>query len=106
MTENTLRSPNGGESYIQRRNLIEQVDVSEVTPLISGKAFEKARQEATAAGTLGAFYNRVYLSALHEYVQPGDEVWKYSTIETLSGDSGYCVVRGDTVIARHVVLMS
>ena len=105
-TKGKLRTPSGGESRIQRQHLVKQIDRSRVTEPISGKAFDEARREATAAGTLNEFYDRVYLSALHEQLQQGDEVWKYSTIDALSGDAGYCVIRGDTVFAHYAVLLS
>lgn len=101
-----LMTTTGRMSLIQREHLQKQIDADRVKPPLEGKAFAKARAAAKVAGTLGEFYDQAHLSQLHGFVQPGDEVWAYSTIDVLSGSAGYCVIREDVIVASMTVLMS
>lgn len=89
-----------GQPYWLARDMLgEAVDADRIRKPLTGEAFNRELALARANRRLVAFYEGEYIARLSGHYQPGDEVWTYSDLDTLSGSAGYCLIRGDTAVA-------
>lgn len=90
-----LLTPAGTKSWLTRKNLTEKLD-----PAMIGPPFKPTPKMVYDD------WQRLEISAFHDKVEPGDELWSYNDFGPLSGSAGYVLLRGDVVIALKITVRS